>query len=59
MFSEDKPIAHFLKNYLFISAFPVEELDEVPTPKPFIMGDASEELLQVEVLPGKVMGQAD
>lgn len=37
----------------------MKEPEEVPTPKHFIMGDASEEVLQVEVLPGKVMGQAD
>lgn len=57
MFSEDKSIAHILKSDLFVSAFTVEELEEVPTPRPFFVGDASEEL--VEVLPGEVMGQVD
>lgn len=59
MFSGGKSIAHILKSELFVSVFPVEELGEVPTLKPSFMGDASEELLQVQVLPGEVMGQAD
>jgi len=59
VFSEEKSIAHILKSDLFVSAFPVEELEEVPTPKPFFKGDASEELLQMEALPGKLMGQVD
>lgn len=47
---------HTFKKVISLFLHFLEELEGVPTPKPFFIRDASEELLQVELLPGKVMG---
>uniref|UniRef100_A0A674IFM9 Solute carrier family 26 member 4 n=1 Tax=Terrapene triunguis TaxID=2587831 RepID=A0A674IFM9_9SAUR len=55
---EDKAIVGKL-NEFFASVFMAEDVREIPKPKPFFLGDKSEERSQIEVSLGQVLEQID